>query len=96
MSIGGIVTVYRYEDGSGKLKLDPAKKGEPTGQPSLWFKSSPYDVTALNGKLIWGGDSSVMCGDTKIAERIGCTEIRFLCESVSRAVFECADNGQRP
>ncbi len=79
MSIGGIVeTVHINEDGSGRLKLKPAKKGEPTGQSELHFRSAPEEVTGLNGRLIWGGDSSIMYGQSKIAKRIGYTEIEFL------------------
>lgn len=86
MSIGGIVTVHHYEDGSGKLKLTPAKSGEPTGQPALCFDSAPHDVTALNGRLIWGGDSMVMHGETLIARREGYTKIRFVVDSVSDVI----------
>jgi hypothetical protein len=86
MSIGGIVEVYHYEDGSGKLKLNPAKKGEPTGQPFLYFDSAPEDVTALNGRLIWGGDTMVMHGQTLIARREGYTKIRFVVDSVSEVI----------
>ena len=86
MSIGGIVTVYHYEDGSGKLGLTPAKKGDPTGQRFLFFDSAPHDVTALNGRLIWGGDEMVMHGQTLIARRVEYTKIRFVVDSLSKII----------
>ena len=87
MSISGIVeTVYHNEDGSGRLKLKPAKRGEPVGQPCLYFDSAPHDVTALNGRHIWGGASTILYGQTEIARREGYTKIRFTVESVSKVI----------
>lgn len=83
MSINAIVrTVYHNEDGSGLLALD----GEERGQPELHFDSAPHDVTALNGLQIWGGDSSILHGETEIAKRRGYTGIEFTVPSVSEVV----------
>ncbi len=83
MSIDARVqTVIHNEDGSGKLVLidRPGRNGKPegiAGQNSLAFKSAPQEVTALNGRDIWGGDSSIMLGDVEIAKRIGYGGIEF-------------------
>jgi hypothetical protein len=84
MSIDARVqTVHFNEDGSGWLDLidRPASPGGVpgiAGQTRLRFDASPHDVTALNGRDIWGGSSEIMLGDVKIAERIGYTRIRFI------------------
>lgn len=84
MSIDARVESVRInEDGSGELRLTdrPATKpGAPkgiAGQPSLAFESAPEEVTALNGRDIWGGDSSIMLGDVRIGDRVGWGGIRF-------------------
>ncbi len=74
MSINAIVTVFLNEDGSGRLKLD----GDEKGQNNLYFDSAPEEVTALNGKQVWGGADTLMHGEKKIADRIGYTGIRFV------------------
>lgn len=78
MSINAIVeTVYINEDGSGRLALT----GEERGQPELHFETAPEDVTALNGRQVWGSANSLMAHDTKIADRVGYTKIRFCVDS---------------
>lgn len=79
-----IETVHHYENGSGKLAL----VGESRGCSDLHFDAAPHDVTALNGRRIWGGDSSIMCGEVEIAKREGYTKIVFCVESVSAAIAE--------
>jgi hypothetical protein len=70
--------VKRAEDGSGMLHLIPRDdRFAPAGQQSLVFVKSPLDVHRLQGREIWGGSSEVMCGDVKIARRIGYTGIQF-------------------
>lgn len=85
MSIDAIVeTVYHNEDGSGRLGLT----GDDRGQSNLYFDTAPHDVTALNGRHIWGGSESILCGEVKLANRIGYTKIAFVVESVSAAIAE--------
>jgi len=84
MSINAIVTVHHNEDGSGHLALE----GEERGQPALHYDAAPHDVTALNGRQVWGGADILLYGETKIAERIGYTRIRFVVPSLGRAIFE--------
>lgn len=83
MSIDAIVeTVYHNEDGSGSLKLKARDtKSGPAGQNRLYFDKAPHDVTALNGREIWGGAGEIMVGETKIANRIGYTQIEFVIDS---------------
>jgi hypothetical protein len=84
MSIDAQVkSVYHNEDGSGQLNLidRPAtRRGETpgtAGQKVLRFDSAPHDVTALNGRNIWGNANSVMLGDREFAKRDGYTKIVF-------------------
>jgi hypothetical protein len=80
MSIDAIVkTVIHNEDGSGRLELIPRNDCvAPAGQKTLSFDSAPHDVTALNGREIWGGANEIMFKETRIADRIGYTKIRFV------------------
>jgi len=86
MSINAIVrSVYINEDGTGQLNLE----GEERGQPVLRFDTAPEDVTALNGRQIWGSSDSIMANQTQIAYRIGYTEIKFCVDSF-KGVFSNA------
>ncbi len=91
MSIGGIVTVYLDENGGGRLDLKPAKRGEPTGQSVLHFDNAPEEVTALNGRLIWGGANMVMCGDRLIGMRSGYTRIDFVDSDTFKAAIAASN-----
>ena len=85
MSINAIVkTVYHNEDGSGRLSLE----GEERGQDVLHFDTAPHDVTALNGRQIWGGANSILYGEVELAKRDGYTRIVFTVESVSKAIAQ--------
>jgi hypothetical protein len=84
MSIDAQVkTVIINEDGSGELLLVDRPRSRPgdypgiAGQRSLEFSTAPEEVTALNGRNVWGGASSLMLGDEEIAERTGICKIRF-------------------
>lgn len=66
------------EDGSGTLHLCDRVPEGSRGQSRLHFKIAPYEVTALNGLSVWGGDSSLMLGEYKIALRDGYTRISFI------------------
>lgn len=85
MSIDARVeTVIIHENGGGELRLidrPPTKPGQNpgiAGQKVLAFDGAPEEITALNGLDIWGGDSSIMLGDVKIARRTSWTKIEFL------------------
>lgn len=89
------------EDGTGELRLvdrPPQSAGSTpgiAGQSALYFGSSPEEVTALNGRNIWGGSFEIMLGDVKIATRVGYTIITFVDgETFKRAVaaYEKANN----
>jgi len=83
MSINAIVeAVHHNEDGSGKLKLT----GEERGQSALYFDSAPHDVTALNGRQVWGGAGILLYGETTIARRLGYTSIAFVVESLGEVI----------
>lgn len=84
MSINAIVTVHIHEDGTGRLALE----GEERGQPVLYFQTAPEDVTALNGRQVWGGADMLLYRQAKIAERVGYTGIRFVVPSLGRVIAE--------
>ena len=84
MAINAIVeSVHHNEDGSGCLNLS----GEERGQNRLYFDKAPEDVTCLNGRQIWGGADSILVGETKIANRIGYTQIEFVIDSFKGVKF---------
>lgn len=74
MSINGSVkTVHFFENGEGYLEL----VGDEKGQKRLHFITAPHDVTALNGRQVWGSGDTLMHGETQIARRHGYTRISF-------------------
>jgi len=78
MSIdANVAYVELKEDGSGTLHLCDRIPNGSRGQSRLHFDAAPYEVTALNGLPIWGGDSSIMLCETVIAKRDGYTRISF-------------------
>jgi len=83
MSIDARVrAVYLRENGGGSLELEdrPARPGTTpgiAGQDRLSFDSCPEEVTALNGREVWGGSESLMLGSVEIAKRVGYTRIVF-------------------
>ena len=83
MSIDARVrAVYLHENGGGSLELEdrPAIPGGVpgiAGQDRLSFDSCPEEVTALNGREVWGNDARLMLGDVEIAKRVGYTRIEF-------------------
>jgi hypothetical protein len=79
MSIdANVAYVECREDGSGTLHLCDRIPNGSRGQSRLYFSSAPYEVTALNGLQVWGGDSQIMLGHLKIADREGYTKISFI------------------
>lgn len=72
-----VAYVELKEDGSGTLHLCDRIPNGSRGQSRLHFQTALYEVTALNGLSIWGGDRQIMLGDKQIAERDGYTQISF-------------------
>lgn len=78
MAIDALVAyVELKEDGSGTLHLCDRVPEGSRGQSRLHFNEAPYEVTALNGLPLWGGDAQVMLGDECIAKREGYASISF-------------------
>jgi hypothetical protein len=78
MSIdANVAYVELHENGSGILHLCDRIPNGSRGQSRLYFDSAPYEVTALNGFSIWGGDSTILLGSKEIAKRDGYTHISF-------------------
>ncbi len=85
--------VFCNENGGGKLVLlnRPARPGRAdgiAGQAELAFKSAPEEITALNGLDIWGGSEEIILGNTRIATRVGATEIEFCNREIFTAAVE--------
>lgn len=68
----------RENDSGGTLHLCDRVPNGSRGQSRLTFDDATYEVTALNGCAVWGGDSQLMLGDKEIAKRIGYTRISFI------------------
>jgi hypothetical protein len=78
MSISGrVFDVRRKPDGTAELWLEPGPRKDPVGQPCLIVLNPPPHIEAMVGSYLWGGDSTIMCKDKKIADRIGYTRIRM-------------------
>jgi hypothetical protein len=73
--------VYLHENGGGTLELEDRLSGPSDagirGQARLSFDAAPEEVTALNGRDVWGGSESLMLGDVEIARRVGYMRIAF-------------------
>jgi hypothetical protein len=53
----------------------------PAGQQRMEILNPPSPPTQLEvlvGECVWGGSGFLMLGDTKIADRVGCTQLRLL------------------
>jgi len=73
-----VAYVELNEDGSGFLHLCDRIPTGSRGQSRLRFSTAPYEVTALNGLSIWGGDRQIMLGNCAIAMRDSYTRISFI------------------
>lgn len=79
MAIDAMVYSVRFaENGGGELVLVNRPPDGNRGQRVLRFDSCPEDVSALNGRKIWGGSETIMLGEKEIAKRIGYTKIEFV------------------
>jgi hypothetical protein len=79
MSIdANVAYVECRENGSGTLHLCDRVPNGSRGQSRLHFDKAPYEVTALNGLQVWGGNSQIMLGEREIAKREGYTRISFV------------------
>ena len=94
MSINAKVSgVYFGENGVHRMELEPWNDGEqrePPGQSVLMFCDSdkyPPDVNLLAGHHVWGSANSLMHGQTKIANRLGYTHIRFVVKSIGQVIY---------
>lgn len=60
-------------------RLDLVPRGSnPSGQLELTVINPDANLSDLEGKQIWGGESDIMLGDKKIATRHGYTKIEMV------------------
>ena len=81
MSIAAKIVGVTGKDGEWKLTLEP-NSDSPAGQHRLLVVNPPEPPKRLDSLIhldVWGGDAQLMCGEEKLAERIGYTRIR-LCD----------------
>ncbi len=79
MSIAAIIMeVVEQPDRTVKLILGPIAKDDGPGQRLLTVLNPPGNMNSSVGTRIWGGDSYIMIGETKWAERVGYTSIRLI------------------
>jgi len=86
MSIDAVVSLVMVsKDRNGTLDFidSPSRRlgssGGIAGQDFFYFSKCPPNVAVLAGLEIWGGDSSILLGEVKIADREGYNRIVF-CE----------------
>ena len=73
-----IIGVTYLPDGTARLVMEPRQPHGHAGQSSFIVLDPPQHLDGMIGSEVWGGDSWLMCGDTKIADRIGYSTIRFV------------------
>ena len=79
MSIDAKVELVTYEpDGTATLHLGPRTNQDGPGQPQLTVVNPRPHLDALEGSCIWGNASTIMVGDTKLADRLSYTTIRLV------------------
>lgn len=71
MSIDAKVVGISYPGKIGRLTLEPREHNGCAGQSTLDVYYPPVALPTLLDREIWGGDSFLMCGDTRIGRRIG-------------------------
>jgi hypothetical protein len=84
VSIDAVITgVRRNQDGTATLSLGqrkPSGGGNPSepGQSRMTVLDPPPGLEAAVGTEVWGGDSALMVGERKWAERVGYTSCRLV------------------
>jgi hypothetical protein len=84
VSIDAVITaVTRNPDGTATLSLGPRTPrggGNPSepGQSRMTVLDPPPGLEAAVGAEVWGGDSVLMVGEKKWAERAGYTSCRLV------------------
>lgn len=71
MSIDARVIGISWPGTIARLTLEPREPGGCAGQSTLDVHYPPVALPTLLGREIWGGDSFLMCGDSRIGRRIG-------------------------
>jgi hypothetical protein len=74
VSIDANVTGISYlPDGTARLALEQPDRTRDAGQDALTVLNMPEGLELLLGRHVWGGADTLMCGEIKIGERVGCT-----------------------
>lgn len=81
MSIDARICGVRIKPDCVRLILEPRESGGCAGQTIMVIENPPSDprrLEVLIGECVWGGDSELLIGDTKFADRVGYTRLRLL------------------
>lgn len=76
-----IVGTSRHANGEVTISLEPSGKGATVGQSLMTVLNPPplnCDLARLIGLQVWGGSSCLMVGESKLADRVGYTQIKLV------------------
>jgi hypothetical protein len=72
-----VVGITRLADGTARLALEQPDRSRCAGQDALVVVNPSPRLNQLLNCHVWGGDGFLMCGNIRIAERIGYTRCRI-------------------
>jgi hypothetical protein len=85
MSIDATVTGIAFlHDGKARLTLEQPDRSRCAGQSSLTVDEPPANLEILLGRAIWGGDTTIMCGEIEVGRREGYTGLRVSAVALER------------
>lgn len=89
-----VVGITQMLGGGVRLILEQPDSSRCAGQSSLIVNDPPSNIAILFGKPVWGGDSSLMCGEIEVGKRIGYTELEISYEALIRVASGPVLRGQ--
>ena len=72
-----IVGVTYLPGGDARLTLEQPGRSRVAGQQAFIVVDAPPGLEHIIGEHVWGGCSSLMIGETEVAQRIGYTRLRW-------------------
>jgi hypothetical protein len=79
-----VVGITRLANGTARLALEQPDRSRCAGQDALVVVNPSQCLNRLLNCHVWGGAGFLMCGDIRIAERIGYTRCRIDNEALAK------------